>query len=749
MINRNLLYDYIKNPSALNESSLERINEFIGEYPFFQTAQVLLVKNLRNIDSIRFDNQLKIAAVYASDRKKLFRLIHGDLESFSDVVEMENKSKTEELQKLKAESDATTEAKTEIIAETEIKETATGKETENETSSIIETDDKIVCENNVETVNEIKEDEVHIINEVDHKDEIKADSEKKTETINEIPEDTEIVKDAAIINETKAEETAQPEEKTAPEIKTTESESSPKTIADTVMQKVGGFQEKKEEKKTSAADDILRKYREEKQRKEQGNVPEKKEIQSLLVEEPVEDKIQPEIEVTGENVEVPTEQTDIKAEIVVHEEIIADNHFEDKEAPDDKLVEPAISGRENKAEFENKAAVEEKEVPEIKTEEYQTSPKTLADVVMRKVSDLQTSKEGKKTSAADEILRKYQEEKQRKAKLKAEAAQNEDKVKPDEERLKQEAADKAKAEEERKKIETEAKEKAEQEEKLRIEAEAREKAEQEEKLRIETEAREKAEQEEKLRIETEAREKAEQEEKLRTEAKAREKAEQEEKLRTEAEAREKAEQEEKLRTEAEAREKAEQEEKLRIETEAREKAEQEEKQNSLIEKEKTEQDFKLKLIAEAKRKREEKERKKEQEKANLSETAALINQQKETASEPVGKPLTNEVKSFDQWLNQFVSAGLQPTTKSKHDDLIENFIKSEPRIKPKKEIIEIKDISTKSVVDSDEFITETLAKIYIKQGLFNKAINVFEKLSLKYPEKSIYFAAQIEKLKNS
>ncbi|OFY34098.1 MAG: hypothetical protein A2W91_06400 [Bacteroidetes bacterium GWF2_38_335] len=92
---------------------------------------------------------------------------------------------------------------------------------------------------------------------------------------------------------------------------------------------------------------------------------------------------------------------------------------------------------------------------------------------------------------------------------------------------------------------------------------------------------------------------------------------------------------------------------------------------------------------------------------------------------------------------------MQPTTKSKHDDLIENFIKSEPRIKPKKEIIEIKDISTKSVVDSDEFITETLAKIYIKQGLFNKAINVFEKLSLKYPEKSIYFAAQIEKLKNS
>ncbi len=48
---------------------------------------------------------------------------------------------------------------------------------------------------------------------------------------------------------------------------------------------------------------------------------------------------------------------------------------------------------------------------------------------------------------------------------------------------------------------------------------------------------------------------------------------------------------------------------------------------------------------------------------------------------------------------------------------------------------------------SKEFFTETLAKIYIKQEKFDKAINIFEQLCLKYPEKSAYFAEQIRFLK--
>lgn len=55
-------------------------------------------------------------------------------------------------------------------------------------------------------------------------------------------------------------------------------------------------------------------------------------------------------------------------------------------------------------------------------------------------------------------------------------------------------------------------------------------------------------------------------------------------------------------------------------------------------------------------------------------------------------------------------------------------------------------VAEKSVTENDELITETLASIYFQQKNYEKAKESYQKLSLKYPEKSIYFAARIKEI---
>ena len=86
----------------------------------------------------------------------------------------------------------------------------------------------------------------------------------------------------------------------------------------------------------------------------------------------------------------------------------------------------------------------------------------------------------------------------------------------------------------------------------------------------------------------------------------------------------------------------------------------------------------------------------------------------------------------------------------RNDELINKFIKNSPRILHQKIDAtddEQTDMSKSSGRENEGFITETLAKIYINQGYYSKAIFAFEKLSLKFPEKSSYFVTQIKKIK--
>ncbi|MFO7828157.1 MAG: hypothetical protein R6V23_06015 [Bacteroidales bacterium] len=81
------------------------------------------------------------------------------------------------------------------------------------------------------------------------------------------------------------------------------------------------------------------------------------------------------------------------------------------------------------------------------------------------------------------------------------------------------------------------------------------------------------------------------------------------------------------------------------------------------------------------------------------------------------------------------------------NDLIARFIAEKPRIEPKEVPQNQEDISEDSTHEDDDLLTETLIKVYIAQGYLGKAIKSYEKLSLKYPEKSSYFANQIKILK--
>lgn len=94
------------------------------------------------------------------------------------------------------------------------------------------------------------------------------------------------------------------------------------------------------------------------------------------------------------------------------------------------------------------------------------------------------------------------------------------------------------------------------------------------------------------------------------------------------------------------------------------------------------------------------------------------------------------------------SLASNPNTSSLIDAFLSNVAKIErPQMPSRGEVVENEDISLKSIEEPEELASEPLAHIYITQGYFEKALAVYEKLCLKYPEKSSYFADQIQKVK--
>ena len=124
----------------------------------------------------------------------------------------------------------------------------------------------------------------------------------------------------------------------------------------------------------------------------------------------------------------------------------------------------------------------------------------------------------------------------------------------------------------------------------------------------------------------------------------------------------------------------------------------------------------------------------------------------------------NDRYSFNEWLQlsnvkeihrrideKMEASGKKETSSDSGNskfDLIDKFIESNPRLKPKaKDDVVSGNIALSGTQENEGWMTETLAQVYIEQKKYSKAIKAYKILGLKYPEKSGFFADRIRSIK--
>jgi len=159
----------------------------------------------------------------------------------------------------------------------------------------------------------------------------------------------------------------------------------------------------------------------------------------------------------------------------------------------------------------------------------------------------------------------------------------------------------------------------------------------------------------------------------------------------------------------------------------------------------------------------------------LDESEGIENVTKETKTQEasatdilnLGKPLQfdkRETHSFNEWLKltrfkPIKREDKQASNKIKEDEkieissslektkkfeLIDKFITQNPKINPSKTSTSKGNLAKAQMIQPEALMTETLARIYVEQKNYKKAIQSYNILSLKYPEKSSFFANQIK-----
>ncbi|MBN8643158.1 MAG: hypothetical protein J0L86_15205 [Flavobacteriales bacterium] len=124
----------------------------------------------------------------------------------------------------------------------------------------------------------------------------------------------------------------------------------------------------------------------------------------------------------------------------------------------------------------------------------------------------------------------------------------------------------------------------------------------------------------------------------------------------------------------------------------------------------------------------------------------------------IGKPLDfsiNEKHSFQEWLqlsrfkpidrNTTKNQSIEDFDKKKKLELIDKFLEANPKIPPISKD-DVAPIPQPAIEDKSYLMTETLARVYLEQKKYSRAIQAYEILILKYPEKSSFFADRISEI---
>ena len=150
----------------------------------------------------------------------------------------------------------------------------------------------------------------------------------------------------------------------------------------------------------------------------------------------------------------------------------------------------------------------------------------------------------------------------------------------------------------------------------------------------------------------------------------------------------------------------------------------------------------------------------EETKKTSTENDIIIESKQEelpTLKDELGTPLpfsTSENLSFNEWLQL---TKLKPIDRNQEEsniklnkklDLIDQFIAANPKIAPANNNTPTPANIAKSLEEPTTLMTETLARVYLEQKKYSRAIQAYEILILKYPEKSSFFANRIKEIKH-